>query len=340
MGKPLALVTGAEGEMGHLLLPALDDRGFDVVALDLATVDEALARYCVETVRASILDLEVVRDVVMRRRPVAIYHLAAVLSSKAEQNPTLAHDVNVQGSFHLFRTAEESARRERRPVRVLYPSSIAIYGLPDLETKRSAGALGEGDFAEPRAMYGCNKRYGEMLGAYMSERSRRSGEPGIDFRSIRFPGLISAETVPSGGTSDYGPEMIHAAVRADPYTCFVREDTRLPFMTMPDAVDAFLRLSEAPAERLTTRVYNVRAFAPTAGEFRDAILARFPGAEIRFGSVRERQAIVDSWPADVDDSRARRDWGLAPQHDLERALDDYLLPALRRRYAVAGRRSS
>jgi nucleoside-diphosphate-sugar epimerase len=182
-------------------------------------------------------------------------------------------------------------------------------------------------------MYGCNKLYGELLGAFRTRRALLSGNPGIDFRCIRFPGLLSADTVPSGGTSDYGPEMIHAAAQGRPYAAFVRADTRLPFMTMPDAVDAFLRLAEADASTLSTRVYNIRAFSPTADDFRRAIVQHFPDAKITFEPDPSRQTIVDSWPGDIDDRRARDDWGLAPRHDFRAAIDDYLVPALRERYA-------
>jgi nucleoside-diphosphate-sugar epimerase len=150
--------------------------------------------------------------------------------------------------------------------------------------------------------------------------------------------LISAETLPSGGTSDYAPEMIHAAAQGRAYSCFVSEETRIPFMTMPDAVEAFLKLSEAEASSLSTRVYNIRAFSPSAAEIRDAVLERFPEARIAFAPVAFRQEIVDSWPADIDDGRARRDWGHAPRHGLGEALRDYLLPALVKRYGAGAAR--
>lgn len=334
MTKPTALVTGARGEMGHLLVPALVERGYDVVALDLEPLSPDLAERCAETVVASILDREVVADLVARRAPEVVFHLAAVLSTKAEDDAALAHAVNVEGSLGLIGDCRELAAARGHDVRFLFPSSIAVYGLPDAATKRRAGAVSEHEWTFPAAIYGCNKLYVEMLGTYWTRQAIRREEPGLDFRCIRFPGLLSADTVPSGGTSDYGPEMIHAAAQDRPYASFVSPGSRLPFMTMPDAVAAFLRLAEADGDRLTTRVYNIRAFSPSADEFREAIVRHFPGAEITFEPVARRQRIVDSWPADVDDRRARQDWGLAPRHDLRAAIDDYLIPALRRRYAV------
>src|SRR5207245_4711706 len=132
----------------------------------------------------------------------------------------------------------------------------------------------------------------------------------VDFRCVRFPGLISAVTIPSGGTSDYAPEMIHAAAKGEPYACFVRPDTAIPFMAMPDGVEALLTLAAAPRTRLTRTAYNLTAFNPSAAEIRDVVVAAFPSARIGFKVDAKRQEIVDSWPAAVDDSAARRDWGL------------------------------
>jgi len=335
MSKPTALVTGARGEMGHLLVPELDRAGYDVVAVDLEPLAGDLASRCVESVAASILEIDTIRDLIRRRRPTRVFHLAAILSSKAERDPDLAHAVNVEGTVGLLRECRELALDIGGDVRFLFPSSIAVYGLPDAATKTRVGAVAEHEWTSPSAMYGCNKLYGEMFGAYWTARDRERGIPGVDFRCIRFPGLLSADTVPSGGTSDYGPEMIHAAARGLPYASFVAAETRLPFMTMPDAVGAFLRLADADPVDLTTRSYNVRAFAPSAEEFRDEILRHFPDARITYAPVAARQRIVDSWPSDVDDRRARADWGFAPVHDLRSAIDTYLMPALRRRYAQA-----
>jgi nucleoside-diphosphate-sugar epimerase len=185
-------------------------------------------------------------------------------------------------------------------------------------------------------MYGCNKLYCEMLGDYYARHYKQlaaeAASGRVDFRCIRFPGLISAVTVPSGGTSDYAPEMIHAAAKGEPYACFVRPDTRIPFMAMPDGVDALLTLASAPRERLRRTAYNVGAFNPSAEEVRDVVVRAFPGAAVTWDTDAKRQGIVDSWPADVDDSAARADWGFAPVYDFTRAFSDYLIPTIRGRY--------
>lgn len=155
----------------------------------------------------------------------------------------------------------------------------------------------------------------------------------LDFRSLRFPGLISAYTTPSGGTTDYGPEMLHAAAQGKPYACFVREDTVLPFMAMTDAVNALLKLAAAPAGSLSHAIYNVTSFSLSAADFRDQVLRAFPDAQITFEPDVQRQGIVDSWPAELDDSAARYDWGWEPEYGLQRAFDEYLVPNIRRRYS-------
>ncbi len=332
MGNPVALVTGAGGEMGHLLVPALRKRGFDAVAVDLSPLPAGTAAACIETFQGSILDVDAMRKIFERHRPERVFHLAAVLSTKAERDPDLAHDVNLQGTVLIFRLCRESARATGRNVRVLFPSSIAVYGLADAAAKSAAGTVREGNHESPSGLYGIQKLQCEMLGSYFTARTLREGASGIDFRAIRFPGLISAETTPSGGTSDYLPEMMHAAAQASPYACFVAPDTRLPFMTMTDAVRAFLALADASARSLTTRVYNVRSFGVSAAEFRDALIPHYPQARITFEPNPARQAIVDTWPEDVDDGRARADWGFSPRFNLRQALHDELVPALGRRY--------
>jgi nucleoside-diphosphate-sugar epimerase len=185
-------------------------------------------------------------------------------------------------------------------------------------------------------MYGCNKLYCEHLGRYFTRHYRQlasdNGKRGVDFRCLRFPGLISALTVPSGGTSDYAPEMLHHAAQNQPYKCFVRDDAQIPFMAMPDAIKALLLLMEAPDQRLSRLVYNISSFSPTAGEIRDLVIQAFPKAKITFEPDVKRQAIVDSWPAEVDDTPARQDWGWQPDYDLQRAFDEYLIPTIAQRY--------
>ena len=337
MRKPVVIITGAGGEIGHGLIDRLAQRGDRrIVTLDISRLDESIAKKVDREITGSITDKALLERVMAEFEVDLIFHLAALLSTRSEFTPIAAHEVNVEGTLTLLEFAQHEAESHGRPVVFIYPSSIAAYGLPDAETKARAGKVREDEYLHPTTMYGCNKLYCEMLGHYYARHYKQlaaetaSGK--VDFRCVRFPGLISALTVPSGGTSDYAPEMIHAAAKGEPYACFVRPDTRIPFMAMPDGVEALLTLAAAPRERLQRTAYNVGAFNPSAEEVRDVVVEAFPGAKLTWNTDRKRQAIVDSWPADVDDSAARRDWGFAPRYDFARAFSEYLIPTIRERY--------
>jgi nucleoside-diphosphate-sugar epimerase len=336
MRKPVVFITGAGGEIGHGLITRLAESGRAIVSLDLAPLDRTLSGLVQREFLGSILDVGLLERILSEFEVDLIFHLAALLSTRSEFTPTRAHQVNVEGTLTLLEFAQNEAESHGRPVKFLYPSSVAAYGLPDRETKERETAVREDDFNHPTTMYGANKLYCEHLGHYYARYYKQlaaetlSGK--VDFRSVRFPGLISAVTVPSGGTSDYAPEMIHAAARGEPYACFVRPDTRIPFMAMPDGVDALIRLADAPSGRLTRTAYNVAAFNPSADEIRQIVIRTFPTARIIYEVDGKRQRIVDTWPAGVDDTAARRDWGFGPAFDLERAFSEYLIPTIRRRY--------
>lgn len=336
MRKPVVFITGAGGEIGHGLIARLAANGRPIVTLDLAPLDASLARMVQREFLGSILDAGLLERILAEFEVDLIFHLAALLSTRSEFTPVRAHQVNVEGTLTLLEFAQKEAESHGRVVRFLYPSSIAAYGLPDLDTKARAGRVKEDEYNHPTTMYGANKLYCELLGRYYARHYKQLAAESLsgkmDFRAVRFPGLISAVTLPSGGTSDYAPEMMHAAARREPYACFVRPDTQIPFMAMPDGVEALIRLADAPRDRLTRTAYNVAAFNPTADEIRAAVLEAFPDARLTFETDAKRQGIVDSWPAAVDDSLAREDWGFQPVMDFERALRDYLIPTIRRRY--------
>lgn len=340
MRREVVLITGANGEIGHGLISYLcENANTFIVALDVNPLDDSLKPMVSKYIQGDILDQMLLGRLVAEYEITTIYHLASILSTKAEYNPETAHRVNVEGTLNLLRLAVEQSQWQGRSVKFLYPSSIAAYGLPSLEVKEQAGKVKENEYLLPRTMYGCNKLYCEQLGRYYAAFYRQlaadADRVSIDFRAIRFPGLISAVTIPTGGTSDYGPEMLHHAAQSLPYDCFVRPDTTLPFMMMPDAVKALLMLEAAPKENLCQFVYNITSFSPTAREFYEIVRDAFPQAEIGFKPHLSRQAIVDSWPADVDDSAARRDWGFSPEYDRQRAFEDYLIPAIRERYHLS-----
>jgi nucleoside-diphosphate-sugar epimerase len=333
------LITGAGGEIGHGLITRLAELGGSrIVAMDLAPLEDRLKAYCHRTVQGDILDTALLGSLAASFDFDTVIHLAALLSTKSERQPALAQKVNVEGTLNLLELAIGQARQQGREVKFLYPSSIAVYGLPDLAAKARAARVREDEWCQPRTMYGVNKLYCEQLGRYYEYFYRQldagTAAGRLDFRGIRFPGLISAATVPSGGTSDFGPEMLHMAAQRRPYACFVRADARIPFMAMPDGVAALLRLEAAPRGPLTRQVYNIAAFNPSAGEFRERVVRAFPDAVVTFEPSAGRQLIIDSWPADVNDDAARADWGWAPAYDFERAFAEYLVPAVRARYGA------
>ena len=335
MTEKLVLITGACGEIGQALVQGLAKReGYRVVTADLAPLPEPLRGMSAEHAQGDLVyKIKTFYDYDFD----IIFHLAASLSSKAEVSSEDAHRINVEGTMQLLMLAAYRSEKYHKSVKFMFPSSIAAYGMPDRIVKKSAGCVKEEEYNLPHTMYGCNKLYCEKLGIYYSKyygQKHLDERPPhmLDFRAIRFPGLISAFTLPSGGTSDYGPEMLHAAAQGKPYSCFVREDTKISFMAMPDAIKSLLMLLDVPREKLHHQVYNIAAFALTAGEFRDRALKAFPGAQITFAPNPRRQGIVDSWPEDVDDSLARLDWGWRPDYDAEAFFDHYFLPEIRKRY--------
>lgn len=339
MRNRVILITGANGEVGQGLIHHLAQTRRDaLLALDIRELDASLTPYVKTAMVGDILDQNLLDYLTSQYEISEVYHLAALLSTRGEFTPEAAHRVNVQGTINLLHLAIEQSRWHGRSTRFIFPSSIAVYGIPDLATKQQAPPVKEDEYTIPITMYGCNKLYCEHLGRYYAYHYKQlaaTPEPhGVDFRSVRFPGLISAFTVPSGGTSDYVPEMLHAAAQGKAYAAFVRPDTTIPFMAMPDAIKAMLTLANAPREALSRTVYNVTSFSFSAAQAADMVQQAFPGAQISYNTDDQRQAILDSWAAEIDDSAARQDWGWQPDYDLQRAFDDYLVPTLQKHYGT------
>lgn len=337
MRKKGILITGAAGEIGDALIRSLSEQGnSQIVTIDIRPLPPEIANR-VTHIQGDILDQSLLARLVSEYEFSIIYHLAALLSTRGEFTPEAAHRVNVEGTLSLLKLASEQSQWRGEPVLFIFPSSIAAYGLPDQDTKSKYARVREWEWNYPVTMYGCNKLYCEMLGIYYSKHFRQLAAERpimLDFRCVRFPGLISAFTVPSGGTSDYGPEMLHAAAQGIPYACFVREDTTIPFMVMPDAIHSLLNLAKAPYSALSRPVYNVTSFSLSAAQFRDLVVKAFPTAEITYKPDLKRNGIIDTWPMDLDDSGARRDWGWQPQYDVERSFNEYLIPNIVHRYQV------
>ena len=336
MPAEAVLVTGANGEIGHGLIPALfQTKKYAVIALDLHELDEKIKPFVHQEIVADILDKKIIENLFTDHKISTVFHLAALLSTSAEKNPELAHDVNVNGTKELLSAANSAAQKDGSEIKFIFPSSIAVYGLPNSETKKSTEKVKESEFNNPITIYGINKLYCELLGTYYSNyynllepNSKRL----IDFRAIRFPGIISAMTLPKGGTSDYAPEMIHGAAKGEGYESFVRPDSQIPFMVMPDAVKALIQINETPKAQLSQQMYNVSSFSVTAEQIAQIVNGAFPDSSVSYSPDENRQKIIDSWPSDIDDSKARTDWGWQPDYDLNKAFKEYLIPEIQMKY--------
>ncbi|MCE9634202.1 MAG: NAD-dependent epimerase/dehydratase family protein [Planctomycetes bacterium] len=309
-----AFITGAGGQVGVDLIAALRERGCEVHGSDIAdrpsTVDASVRWHKVD-----VTDAAAVRRAIQSARPDVVYHLAAILSSGGEEKPQLCYLVNQTGTWNVL----EACREEKVP-RVAFASTIAAFGpgLPDPVPNEVP--------MRPRTMYGVTKVAGELLGEYYTARGW------TDFRSVRFPGLISAGK-PGQGTSDYALYMYTDGIKFGRYEAFCRPDSKIPFMYMPDAIDGLIGVAEAPRERLGKRcTYNIQGFSPLASEFAEVVAAAVPGVKITFKPVEWRQAILDSWPRSLDDTVARADWDWCPKYGLDAMTKD-IIPKIREKLA-------
>lgn len=309
------LVTGATGQIGSELTLVLREMygGENVIA---AGHKKSPNPRLVETGPFITLDVtsrDQLEKTVREYAITEIYHLAAILSASGEQNPDLAWRVNMEGLYNVLEVARNSGIQK-----IFWPSSIAVFG-----PKTPRENTPQDTILSPTTMYGITKVAGELLCEYYHRRY------GLDIRGLRFPGIISSETPPGGGTTDYAVEIFYAAVRGEPYTCFVRPDTVLPMMYMPDCLKATLALMQADPACLRYRIYNVAALSFSAEELAREIQKRIPGFRVEY-KPDFRQGIADSWPRTIDDSPAREDWGWRPDYDLPKMVDA-MLSALRKR---------
>jgi nucleoside-diphosphate-sugar epimerase len=298
------LITGANGQIGTELTHKLLERGHRVIATDVSSPRAVLTEFEILDVQDELR----LKSILLRNDVTQIYHLAAILSARGEQQPTLAWQINVNGSLKIL-----DAACDLKVERVFMPSSIAVFGdtTPKINTPQYTSM-------EPATMYGVSKVAGELLGSYYYEKK------GLDVRSLRYPGLISYKTKPGGGTTDYAIEIFHAARTAGKYTCFLNADTRLPMMYMPDALRATLQLMDADRADLTVNTaYNLAAISFTPAEIAAEIQKHIPSFTIEY--VPDfREQIARSWSESIDDSAARTDWNWQHEYDLSKMTADML----------------
>ncbi|MFC5410101.1 NAD-dependent epimerase/dehydratase family protein [Larkinella bovis] len=298
MKRETILVIGANGQIGTALLPRLQALygTNSVIGADLRQPEHPAGLF--ELLDATKADA--LAELVRRYRVTQIYHLAAILSAKGESDPIWAWNLNMQTLLNVLEVA-----RLHHVRKVFIPSSIAAFGehAPKFETPQTASL-------DPATVYGISKVAAENWSLYYHKRY------GLDVRSLRYPGIISYQSMPGGGTTDYAVAIFHAAVQGQPFDCFLAEDTLLPMMYMDDALRATLELMEAPENRISVRTsYNLAGMSFTPAELTASIQTYFPDFVVRY-KPDFRQAIADSWPRTIDDSVARQDWGWKPEYDL------------------------
>ncbi len=307
--KEKILVIGASGQIGVELTLALRKiyGNAQVVASDLRE-QHPLLEGTGPYVSLDVMNKEMLHVQVIRQNITQVYLLAAILSATGEKNPNLAWNLNMQSLLNVLDIA-----REEKLHKVYWPSSIAVFG-PTSPKKECP----QQTVIEPSTVYGISKFAGEFWCNYYFQRW------GVDVRSLRYPGLISYKSAPGGGTTDYAIEIFHEALEQKKYTCFLKEDTFLPMMYMPDAIRATVELMEAPAKSISVRTsYNISAMSFSPAGIATAIEKHIPGFSIDY-RPDYRQQIADSWPGSIDDRVARNDWGWKEEYDIERMTADML----------------
>ena len=329
--KKVILITGSSGEIGQNLINYFSQiDSISIVSLDLNPLNEPAKVN--KHIIGSILDKKLLENINQEFKIDEIYHLAAMLSTKAEKNPMTSSDVNVNGTLNLIDLSINQIVSNNSQIKFFFPSSIAVYGL---DTKLK-DPIKESEHLNPKTIYGMNKLYCEKLGNYFSNNNYKSltqsHKDFFDFRSIRFPGLISVNTAPTGGTSDYLPEMLHSAAQKKDYTCFVKADSQLPFMVMPDAIQSIIRLMSVEKNHLSQSIYNISSFNPTVNDFFNKLKNYYDNFNISYNVNHSRQEMVDGWPSSIDTSRALYDWDWSPKYDIEKAFSEYFIPYLEKKY--------
>lgn len=315
------LVTGATGQIGSELVPELRRiyGGENVVVGVHRRPPSEDLKESGPFEKVDVTDKESIEKAVEKYNIDTIYHMAAVLSAVGEKNPWVAWDVNINGTYNVLEIA-----REHDLFRVFHPSSIAVFG-PETPRENTP----QETVLKPRTMYGLTKVANELLDNYYFEKF------GLDVRGVRYPGIISSKTLPGGGTTDYAVEIFYEAIKHEHYTCFLREDTVLPMMYMPDCIKATLDLMNVDLSKLQHHAdFNLAAMSFSPREIAEEIRKHIPNFTIDY-KPDSRQAIADSWPKTIDDSAAREEWGWKPSYDLAAMTSD-MLENLRRRFEEKG----
>lgn len=303
------LVIGAAGQIGSELVPALRKKygNENVIATGRKTPLPTEIKKSGPVIYLDALDKERLSRVLYEYEIDTIFHMASILSATGEKMPQTAWDININGLMNVL-----EAGRNYKVDKIIWPSSIAAFG-PTTPRENTPNTT----VLQPTTMYGISKVAGELLVEYYYKKYN------LDIRSMRLPGIISSETLPGGGTTDYAVEIFYKAIKEKKYTCFLREDTVLPMMYMPDCNKCFFDLLETDNSKLKRRVYNITGMSFSAGEIAAEIKRHIPEFEIDY-KPDFRQEIADSWPKTIDDSLAREEWGWEPSFNLETMTKDMI----------------
>jgi nucleoside-diphosphate-sugar epimerase len=303
------LVIGSCGQIGSELVPALREKygNENIIATGRRTSPPKSMRESGPFIYLDALNRDATSKVVYEYEINTIFHMASILSATGEKMPQTAWNININTLINILEIG-----RSYEIERIIWPSSIAAFG-PTTPRENTPNDT----ILQPTTMYGITKVAGELLAEYYFKKY------GLDTRSMRLPGIISSETPPGGGTTDYAVEIFYEAIRKKHYTCFLKEDTILPMMYMPDCLKSMIDLMEVEASKLSHHVYNITGMSFSAGELAAEIKKHIPEFEIDY-KPDFRQAIADSWPKSIDDSLARKDWSWNPSYDLASMTKDML----------------
>lgn len=316
MSDTKILVIGANGQLGSVLVKELQKKyGLEnIVASDIRNNENFNGFF--EKLDAT--NFEAMQELIVKYEITQIYHLAAILSAKGEQDPLWTWDLNMKMMLNVFEAA-----RLMKVEKVFFPSSIAVYG-DAIERNMTP----QNSFLNPATVYGMSKAAGENWAQYYFDKY------GLDIRSLRYPGVIGHQSMPGGGTTDYAVDIYHAAVQSEEYECFLNHDTELPMIFMEDAIRATIELMEAPKENIKTRTsYNIAGMSFTPFEIASSIQKYYPDFKVNYQSDY-RQKIADKWPKSINDDEAKKDWNWKPTYDLN-SMTKIMIENLKLKYKVS-----
>ena len=327
--KKAILVTGSNGEIGSQLLASMQNNPAIKLALD---INKSMTSYD-DTIyiKDNITNSEGIRKLFREFKIIEVYHFAALLSQTAMENPQLAKEVNEEGSKLIIDAAFESGNVNKEFIKFFFPSSIAVYGPRKLIEAK------ETDIMQPTTIYGKNKLLIEHYGAKKHEESRKSNA-GIDFRSIRFPGIISPYTIPNGGTTDFAPQMLHAAAvfllknGKEKYECKISKNTKLPFIGIEQAINSIIKLMTIDDIPSRLRSFNIQEISLTPNQIIDVIKQEFSDFSIKYNVEEKLQSVADTWPDSLNCEKAKKEWDFSTQYDHNSFFMDYLIPKIKKHY--------